>query len=161
MDKANKDAIRERLAKLEKSGKGRLTPDAVLEDAANKTSPLHDQFEWDDTKAAQAHRLVQARRLIVSVMVVTTTTTAIVEAPFYMRDPNAAGDEQGYVSVNTLRSDEDSARAALIDAFKVAGDYLRRARELAIVLEMHDQVDALISGVVNLRQQLEQPQAMQ
>ena len=160
MDKAKRDAIRARLAQIETKHKGRLTPDAVVDDAKDKKSPLHDQFEWDDSKAAAAHRLAQARRLIVSVLVTTTTTTTIVEAPYYVRDPNAASNEQGYVSVPTLRSDQDYARAALIDAFKSAGDMLRRARELAIVLEMHEEVDTLINGVLDLRQRVEQPEAV-
>ena len=43
---------------------GILTPDAVVEDAAAKTSPLHSYFEWDNKKAAHAFRLDQARELI-------------------------------------------------------------------------------------------------
>lgn len=43
---------------------GVLTPDAVVGDAAAKTSPLHPHFEWDNKKAAHSFRLDQARELI-------------------------------------------------------------------------------------------------
>jgi hypothetical protein len=43
---------------------GVVTPTAVLQDAADETSPLHRLFEWDDTAAAERYRLDQARGLI-------------------------------------------------------------------------------------------------
>ena len=154
-----KELIRARLEQLEKAGNGRLTPAAVVEDAKKPSSPLHDQFEWDKGKAAYQHWLDQARALITSVRIVHRTETTTVSAVFYQRDPNAAGNEQGYVGIPTLRSDEDSARAALVDAFSAVGDMLRRARHLAIVLEMEGEVDALLNGVVDLRRRVAEPPA--
>jgi len=43
---------------------GELRPEAVLEDARNPNSPLHDYFTWDDKEAADQLRLLQARALI-------------------------------------------------------------------------------------------------
>ena len=43
---------------------GALTPEAVLAAAADESSPLHDQFVWDDTEAARRYRLEQAGALI-------------------------------------------------------------------------------------------------
>lgn len=43
---------------------GGVTASMVLNDAKNKTSPLHGFFQWDDAKAAHEHRLQQARTLI-------------------------------------------------------------------------------------------------
>lgn len=48
---------------------GELTPRAVVDDAANPRSPLHPCFEWDDAKAAEGHRLWQARKLMGSIVV--------------------------------------------------------------------------------------------
>jgi hypothetical protein len=48
---------------------GELTPRAVVDDAANPRSPLHPCFEWDDEKAADSHRMWQARKLIGSIVV--------------------------------------------------------------------------------------------
>ena len=50
--------------------RGELTPDIVLEEARPKSSPIHDRFEWDNTKAAEAWRREQAHELIRSVRVV-------------------------------------------------------------------------------------------
>lgn len=53
------------LQRLEKDY-GRLTIDLVLEQARNPKSQLHVNFEWDDAKAAEAHRRDTARRLILA-----------------------------------------------------------------------------------------------
>jgi hypothetical protein len=44
--------------------RGRLTPEAVVQAAAEPSNPMHSSFEWDDTKAGHQFRLVQARTLI-------------------------------------------------------------------------------------------------
>lgn len=49
--------------------KGRVTPKTLLERARPKTSPIHKLFEWDDSVAAEKHRVEQARRLIASVTI--------------------------------------------------------------------------------------------
>ena len=41
-----------------------VTPEEVVKDAKRKKSPLHDAFTWDDSVAANLHRLQQARQLI-------------------------------------------------------------------------------------------------
>src|SRR5258708_1691427 len=43
--------------------------DAVLEEAANARSPLHADFDWDDTSAAHAHRLHQVRTMRCSLQI--------------------------------------------------------------------------------------------
>jgi|694.fasta_scaffold01179_23 hypothetical protein len=43
---------------------GELTPKTVLEASRNPDALFHKYFEWDDTKAAEAHRLQQARILL-------------------------------------------------------------------------------------------------
>lgn len=42
----------------------KLDKEHVLDAARDPSSPLHPKFEWDDTVAAEAHRLEQARQLI-------------------------------------------------------------------------------------------------
>lgn len=43
---------------------GELTPKNVLEASRNPDALFHKYFEWNDTKAAEAHRLQQARILL-------------------------------------------------------------------------------------------------
>ena len=62
--------VREALEQIRFENEGRLTPDDVVETAADRSHPLHDFFEWDDSIAGQQHRLWQARALIRSVKVI-------------------------------------------------------------------------------------------
>lgn len=63
-------AVGEHLELLRKQCKGELTPKDVVDDARHDNSPLHSFFEWDDSAAAEAHRLGQARGLIRAVVAV-------------------------------------------------------------------------------------------
>lgn len=49
---------------------GRLTPQNVVQVAADPLHPLHARFEWDDSVAGAKYREAQARDLIRSVRVV-------------------------------------------------------------------------------------------
>lgn len=68
--KANAKEVGEYLDLLRQESKGELTPEDVVKAARNKNSPLHSFFEWDDSKAAEQHRLQQARGLIRSVVAI-------------------------------------------------------------------------------------------
>ena len=48
---------------------GKVIPERVVERAREKTSCLHEYFNWDDKKAAYQYRLEQARHLIQSVVI--------------------------------------------------------------------------------------------
>lgn len=61
--KADSDVLAELEAICERDG-GMVRPVAVVEYAADPKTALHGRFEWDDTKAAHAHRLWQAREII-------------------------------------------------------------------------------------------------
>jgi hypothetical protein len=156
-----RDSVRIRLEHLAAANGGRLTPEAVVADAKCKDSPLHGHFTWDIKKAAYAHWIEQARTLITSVRIEMRTDTTVVSAVAYIRDPAAAGKQQGYVSVEQLRTDKDLARDALVSEFGRVADMLRRARELATALDVEKEVDELLNDVVGLRQRVMEPPARQ
>lgn len=149
MNALKREQIKLRLEELENNG--RLTPAAVVADAQLVDSPLHDQFEWDKDKAAYQHWLDQARNIITSVRIIHRTETSLIKTVYYVRDPSAEHSEQGYVSVPRLRTDADLARDVLVSEFSAVADRLRRARELAKALSLDDEVDKIMSGVVELR----------
>lgn len=135
---------------------GRLTPEAVVEAARDPASPLHGWFTWDDEAAAHMQRIYQARRLIASVRVVVRTDSRVVSSVFYVRDPSLPVESQGYVSLPTLRTDEDLAREALLQEFGRAAAALQRARELAAALSMQDEVELMLERVQALRQRVQE-----
>jgi hypothetical protein len=146
-------AVRKALKALE-DAEGRLTPKAVVRAAANPESPLHPLFEWDDSKAADRHRLDQARTLIRSVQVEYRTTTQTVTSVAYVHDPSMGARQQGYRSVEKLREDPDDAHEALAREFRAAAGHLRRARQLAVPLTMEVEVDDLLDSLTALSSRL-------
>ena len=52
------------LADLTAKSNGKLIPQTILSEAQNRSSPLHDYFDWSDTVAAKKWRIHQARDLI-------------------------------------------------------------------------------------------------
>jgi hypothetical protein len=125
------------------TAEGVIAPEAVVQRAKDPSSPLHSYFDWRDASAAHAHRLSTARQLIRSVRVDIHNETRTIRAPFYVRQPEAHGRDQGYVSILQLRSSEDAARDALVSAFARAASALRNARDLAAVLGMVDELDQI------------------
>lgn len=144
--------VAEALASLASARDGRLTPGDVVEAARPAESPLHDQFEWDDTAAAERYRLEQARALIRSVRVLVRTDTRYISTVYYTRDPRCDTDEQGYIALPVLRNDEDLAREALVAEFARVATLLRRAREMAAALDLRAEIDALIERTLGLHQ---------
>ena len=51
---------------------GRLTPKDLVEVSRPEDAPLHNEFEWDDQKAAELFRQRQAHKIIVSLVAVET-----------------------------------------------------------------------------------------
>jgi hypothetical protein len=62
---------------------GAITTSAVLTEARDPENPLHKHFEWDDSEAAEQHRLAQARNLIkrVRVLVIGNKADRIIHVP--------------------------------------------------------------------------------
>lgn len=55
-----------------RSTHGVVTAPIILNDARDESSPLHRCFLWDDAKAAEKHRLTQARHLLERIVTVVT-----------------------------------------------------------------------------------------
>lgn len=150
MTDAARDAIREALDKLYVKH-GTLTPDLVVRAARADTSPLHACFEWDDSAAAQSWREEQARVLIRSVRVEITTDTVTISTVRYVRDPSAKSDEQGYTSIDSLRDDKKSARAALLYECDRLLALMERVRGIAFALGLASEAEAAIVSIGALK----------
>lgn len=92
---------------------GIIRPQAVVEAATPEGSPLHQFFEWDNTKAAVAHREQQARQLIRSVVIrdAESTSPTTVRAYVNVKVTDEDDDDdvnipstQGYISTQKLEN---------------------------------------------------------
>lgn len=119
-----------------------LRPDDVVEEARNPKSPLHDLFEWDDTKAAHQHRLSFARTIIKSVSfrvqiegggdLLRTHTPAF--QPVKIMDPEG-NPSRGYVSRNntTVLSRAGFRQLELENAIRELNGWKRRFNTVLVL----------------------------
>ena len=89
----------------------------IVDMARDPDSPLHEEFEWDDTIAGEAHRRAQARRLVraISVKVIQrerNTTREVTVRALHHTTRNGRG---SYRTVDAISSDE-ALRAEVIQA---------------------------------------------
>ena len=137
------------IVSLERNGK--TTAEAILADAKAPESPIHDLYDWDVTKAAEAHWLNRTREIVRLVRYVVHTETTTVTLPRYVRDPEAEPRVQGYATVERLRTDPRLARRALISEFERVANALKRARAVAVGLELDDQISDVLARVVGMQ----------
>jgi hypothetical protein len=134
--------------------RGELTPARVVEDAADEASPLHSYFEWDDEKAAHAHRFAQARALIRRVRVEVTVHEHVFRVPAYVHDPTR-DKTGGYVATTKLVNQRETALRVLRQEVARAHSCLERARSVAIALGMSATVEALIGQISAAQEEIE------
>lgn len=99
--------------------KGELHPADVVEKARDKSNPLHREFIWDDSKAAEAFRLDQARRIIRGIIItaVIRPRKEPVEIRLFHSVKNAQG-QRSYGLLNVLNRDADARQQIEAQALK-------------------------------------------
>lgn len=109
---------------LEREHGGAFRPKHVLEAARNPRSPLYGLFEWNDRKAAEKYRLVQARRLIKAVRYVIQVGQVEFAVPVFHRIFNdgtqlpEADKGHSYVTLATAGEVVDFQNQILADALR-------------------------------------------
>jgi len=127
----NKEAISEELNIIHQNNGGIINPSAVVAYARDPNTALHNQFEWDDSKAGEAHRLWQARQIIsLELVIINKKTGAITELSLktsqaewkevrkYISLPIDRGNDKGYRSLNDVFHDPDLRTQMLTQAKK-------------------------------------------
>lgn len=122
-------------------GRG-ITPDMILEAATPEDSPIHGFFEWDDQKAAAAHRKFQARQLIKAIVVEIEQAGEQKEIPVYASVVD--GDSRSYISIDNAREVPSLWDQVLQQALREIvtwRDRYKTLRELSPIFEAIDRVN--------------------
>jgi hypothetical protein len=131
------------LRRLASEHGGVLKPEVVVDAARDADSPLHSQFEWDDDKAAHAHRLWQARILIGRVVVSYDAPSGKVEHQVFVSlSPDRAKGE-GYRVMAEAMADEDMRAQLLADA---KAEMLSFRHKYARLTELGAVFDAMLTA---------------
>lgn len=129
-----------RLEFLRKKFKGELTPKDVVDDARSKRSPLHTFFEWDDSAAAEAYRLSQARGLIRSVVAIYTSNDKPAQrlrAFVHIAEPGAPH----YRELTHAMSQSETRKVVLRRAWRELVAWRQRYQDLKAFSELFDKID--------------------
>ena len=132
----------EELARIEKE-KGSLTPEMVVDESREDDAPLHPVFEWNDKKAAERYRIVQAGSLIRNV------TVKIEEVP--RMEPVRAfvnvapvGKRKGvFVSIKSAMTDEDGRETVVARAMAELERVKEKYKDLQELAGIFAEIDRL------------------
>lgn len=115
------------------------TAEALLEQAANPASPLHASFEWNNTRAAQQFRLVQARCMINSLRVEVISGD---RKPQKVAAFVAKSDRGGHY-LPTLEADENELSAAELRCWQQMKAFRERWKSLQFAREVVEMIAAV------------------
>lgn len=139
--------VGEALENIRLKHRGRLRPEAVVEEAEEPGSVLHGYFEWDDTEAARKYRLHQADYLIRAVVVCPEEG----ERPFepvraFVCIEESSGVSRAFTHVCEAMRDETLRRQVLERARAELAAWRRRYAHLAEFAALFEAIDALVSA---------------
>jgi len=127
--------------RLANANGGLLKPQAVVDAAEPEDSPIHGWFTWDDSEAARAWRVEQARQLIqVTVTILDRPKGEPVTVRALVSLPSDRKDEGGYRLTAAVVSDADMRAEMLTDAL---GELERIKHKYATLKELVPIFEAL------------------
>ena len=136
----------EALKEIAKRDGGLLRPQAVVDAARPKASPLHGAFCWNNTEAADKYRLLQAQQLIRSFRVEIKVDGRSHNVPVFI---GVSSDRDGGKAENPYRLAEDVAENAdLLEvaerdameqlcALKTRYEHLKRLGDIWAAIDSH------------------------
>lgn len=114
----------------DKSPDKMLHPEEVVKAAKKATHPLHSLFTWDDGKAAEQWRLMQARMIIRKIKVTNPEDVSRPPTPVYVslnKDKSSGG---GYRRSEDIVGDEELREALRDTAVAELRGWIKRYRSL-------------------------------
>lgn len=113
-----------KIRELMKKNNGFVTADIVLNEARKKSSILHKEFEWDDSKAAHLYRKQQAYSLITATRIYKPELTIpLVRTVIGIKTP---GEKRRYYSEKQVREDVDLNFLAKKDCLKAVASFVEK-----------------------------------
>ncbi len=117
---------------------GRLNAASLVEESRPEDAPLHAEFEWDDSVAAEEYRKHQARNVIGSIIEVISPEVAPTRAFF-----NIVRREANYESVHVIIGDEDKRKALLDKALAELNSFRTKYSTLLELSKVFDAIDQI------------------
>jgi hypothetical protein len=108
--------VGETVERLARDAGGVVPPRALWVEAEPAEHPLHGMFEWNQRRAADAYRDVQARNVINSLRITDAESGEAAPAFVHYRIVNNEGVAEGYVNSSVIRVNDAARDFALKEA---------------------------------------------
>ena len=99
---------------IDMAAAGPLTPSRLVAEATDEDHPLHGRFQWDDGRAANEFRLMQARTLLATTLYRPEGATRFI--PLVIHSPSKGGGEGTYELSERIVHDPDQLASAIAEA---------------------------------------------
>jgi hypothetical protein len=134
---------------------GYIEPADVVAAARDPNHLLHDEFEWNVNQAAQLQWIERARQLIRFVKLEVIIDHKTIRSVAYVADPRRPPKSRRYVDLTVAATHRAVSQEVLMAELQRIVDAIRRAREVAAVLGLTSQLDALLADVGELVNEVE------
>ena len=122
---------------LEQSGG--LTGERLVEASRPEDAPLHGEFEWDDSKAAESWRVQQARCIINSLIIVSPETNKETRKFVHLSIEKTPR----YESIETVMQSVDKRDLLLRNAYRELSAFRKKYAVLMELSKVFDVIDGL------------------
>lgn len=111
---------------------GKITPEVIVREASDKSSPLHSYFEWDDEKAGHRWRVQQARILLNNIQVKVVSDGEERQISVF----EVTSTSEGYKSIDTFtREDVEYVKADIRSRLKALNEKMKSYNQFDRVRE--------------------------
>ena len=127
-------------------------PSMLVERARPEDSPLHPAFEWDDSIAAEQHRIYQARQLCNSVRIIRQGVLVPAFVHVTIAATSSAPKQEGYVPLDVALADRGWRNQVLAEAAALLNGLRQRMVGLHQVQPVVVAVDQALAAVQAARE---------
>lgn len=131
----------EHLLRLTTQCQGSLSAAQVLEEGRDPDNFLNSHFDWDDSTAAEKHRLNQARQLLNCIIMVDQDKKIVEPARVFVSLKTI--ERRAYIPLITVLSDPTLRRATLDEALKEIERFKEKYRHLKELADIFSALDDL------------------
>ena len=123
-------ACRDRILELEqRHPEGVATPEAIIEDARKKNSPLHRYYEWDVDVAFEQYLLDRTRQIVTAIRYTVHYNQQTVKVRGFENIVTREG-VRGYKSVESIKSDDFYRKQTIEEALATIARFEQKYRDL-------------------------------
>lgn len=135
------------------SSKGMLNPASLVDMNRDANAPLHNMFEWDDTKAGELYRQGQAGHIIRSIETVVVSSPEPVRAYFPVKFKER--ENNTYTHINVILSDTEKRNNLISLAITELIAFENKYKSLKELANVFKQIDLFIEENGGVKSELQ------